>query len=164
MKYQLEINRKNFDVTIAGMTADMARVVVNGQTYDVRVLNSGSIMSSETSRTAVEQPVAVPERVAEAPAVSPAPAPVQPAPSRPAAPVAGPVDGEPILAPIPGLILEIKVKVGDAVAAGQTVAVMEAMKMEHTIAAPHDGTVAELLYAPGDQVTEGVELLKLHAA
>jgi 3-methylcrotonyl-CoA carboxylase alpha subunit len=41
---------------------------------------------------------------------------------------------------------------------------MEAMKMEHTIAAPHDGTVAELLYAPGDQVTEGAELLKLQAA
>jgi pyruvate/2-oxoglutarate dehydrogenase complex dihydrolipoamide acyltransferase (E2) component len=38
---------------------------------------------------------------------------------------------------------------------------MEAMKMEHTIAAPADGTVAELLYAPGDQVAEGAELLKL---
>jgi len=41
---------------------------------------------------------------------------------------------------------------------------MEAMKMEHTIAAPLDGTVTELLYAPGDQVTEGAELLKLAAA
>jgi len=40
----------------------------------------------------------------------------------------------------------------------------EAMKMEHTIAAPADGTVAELLFAPGDQVTEGAELLKLEAA
>jgi 3-methylcrotonyl-CoA carboxylase alpha subunit len=38
---------------------------------------------------------------------------------------------------------------------------MEAMKMEHTIAAPADGEVAELLYAPGDQVAEGAELLKL---
>ncbi|MGB4058689.1 MAG: acetyl-CoA carboxylase biotin carboxyl carrier protein subunit [Burkholderiaceae bacterium] len=44
---------------------------------------------------------------------------------------------------------------------GQPLAVMEAMKMEHTIAAPADGTVAELLFAPGDQVTEGAELLKL---
>jgi len=40
---------------------------------------------------------------------------------------------------------------------------MEAMKMEHTIAAPHDGTVVELLYTPGDQVGEGAELLKLQA-
>ncbi|MEO8014266.1 MAG: acetyl-CoA carboxylase biotin carboxyl carrier protein subunit, partial [Polaromonas sp.] len=43
----------------------------------------------------------------------------------------------------------------------QPLAVMEAMKMEHTIAAPADGVVEELLYAPGDQVTEGSELLKI---
>ena len=54
-----------------------------------------------------------------------------------------------------------KVKAGDAVKKGQPLAVMEAMKMEHTIAAPADGVVAELLYAPGDQVTEGAELLTL---
>jgi len=47
---------------------------------------------------------------------------------------------------------------------GQPLAVMEAMKMEHTIAAPTDGTVAELLYAPGDQVAEGAALLRLQAA
>ena len=41
---------------------------------------------------------------------------------------------------------------------------MEAMKMEHTIAAPRDGVVGEVLYAPGDQVTEGAELLRLDAA
>jgi 3-methylcrotonyl-CoA carboxylase alpha subunit len=44
---------------------------------------------------------------------------------------------------------------------GQALAVLDAMKMEHTIAAPMDGVVAELLYAPGDQVPEGAELLKL---
>ena len=50
-----------------------------------------------------------------------------------------------------------------AVERGQALAVMEAMKMEHTILAPADGTVAELLYAPGDQVAEGAELLSLRA-
>jgi 3-methylcrotonyl-CoA carboxylase alpha subunit len=50
------------------------------------------------------------------------------------------------------------------VKAGQVLAIMEAMKMEHTIAAPADGVVAELLYAPGDQVAEGAELLRLTAA
>ena len=45
--------------------------------------------------------------------------------------------------------------------AGQTLAVMEAMKMEHTIAAPKDGVVAEIMYAPGDQVSDGAELIKL---
>jgi 3-methylcrotonyl-CoA carboxylase alpha subunit len=47
---------------------------------------------------------------------------------------------------------------------GQPLAIMDAMKMEHTIAAPADGTVAELLFAPGDQVTEGAELLRLEVA
>jgi len=53
------------------------------------------------------------------------------------------------------------VQAGDQVKAGQPLAVMEAMKMEHTIYAPLDGTVAELLYAPGEQVAEGAELLKM---
>ena len=47
---------------------------------------------------------------------------------------------------------------------GQPLAVMDAMKMEHTISAPADGTVEELLYAPGDQVVEGAELLRMAAS
>ncbi len=66
-----------------------------------------------------------------------------------------------LTAPMPGKVVSFAVKAGDAVKKGQALAVMEAMKMEHTIAAPADGTVAELLFAPGDQVTEGAELLKL---
>jgi 3-methylcrotonyl-CoA carboxylase alpha subunit len=69
-----------------------------------------------------------------------------------------------LTAPMPGKVVSFAVKSGDAVKAGQTLAVMEAMKMEHTIAAPKDGTVAELLYAPGDQVAEGAELLTLAAS
>ena len=66
-----------------------------------------------------------------------------------------------LTAPMPGKVVSFAVKSGDTVKAGQALAVMEAMKMEHTIAAPQDGTVAELLYAPGDQVAEGAELLTL---
>jgi 3-methylcrotonyl-CoA carboxylase alpha subunit len=66
-----------------------------------------------------------------------------------------------LTAPMPGKVVSFTVKAGDPVKKGQALAVMEAMKMEHTIAAPADGTVAELLYAPGDQVAEGAELLKL---
>jgi 3-methylcrotonyl-CoA carboxylase alpha subunit len=69
-----------------------------------------------------------------------------------------------LTAPMPGKVVSFAVKAGDAVKKGQALAVMEAMKMEHTIAAPADGVVAELLFAPGDQVTEGAELLKLEAA
>jgi 3-methylcrotonyl-CoA carboxylase alpha subunit len=66
-----------------------------------------------------------------------------------------------LTAPMPGKVVSFAVKAGDAVKAGQTLAVMEAMKMEHTIAAPKDGVIAEIMYAPGDQVMDGAELLKL---
>ncbi|HEY8051143.1 MAG TPA: acetyl/propionyl/methylcrotonyl-CoA carboxylase subunit alpha [Ramlibacter sp.] len=73
----------------------------------------------------------------------------------------GASEGGRLTAPMPGKVLSFAVKAGDKVRKGQALAVMEAMKMEHTIAAPEDGTVQELLYAPGDQVAEGAELLKL---
>ena len=69
-----------------------------------------------------------------------------------------------LTAPMPGKVVAFLAKVGDQVRAGQALAVMEAMKMEHTIASPRDGTIAELLYAVGDQVAEGDELLRLQAA
>ena len=72
-------------------------------------------------------------------------------------------EGGRLTAPMPGKVVSFAVKVGDKVKAGQPLAVMEAMKMEHTISAPKDGVVAELLYAPGDQVADGAELLKLAA-
>jgi len=68
-----------------------------------------------------------------------------------------------LTAPMPGKVVSFLARPGDAVKAGQALAVMEAMKMEHTIAAPRDGTVAELLYGVGDQVAEGAELLRLAA-
>ena len=70
-------------------------------------------------------------------------------------------EGGRLTAPMPGKVVSFAVKAGDTVKKGQPLAVMDAMKMEHTIAAPIDGMVAELLYAPGDQVVEGAELLKL---
>ena len=72
-------------------------------------------------------------------------------------------EGGRLTAPMPGKVVSFAVQAGDKVSKGQALAVMEAMKMEHTIAAPQDGVVAELLYAPGDQVTEGAELLRLSA-
>src|SRR5512139_3034415 len=72
----------------------------------------------------------------------------------------GAVEGR-LTAPMPGKVIAFMAAVGDAVKAGQPLAVMEAMKMEHTISAPRDGVVAELLYAVGDQVAEGGELLRL---
>ena len=62
---------------------------------------------------------------------------------------------------MPGKVVSFAVKAGDAVKKGQPLAVMEAMKMEHTITAPNDGTVSDVFYAVGDQVADGAELLAL---
>jgi 3-methylcrotonyl-CoA carboxylase alpha subunit len=72
-------------------------------------------------------------------------------------------EGGRLTAPMPGKVVSFSVKAGDKVVKGQALAVMDAMKMEHTIASPADGVVLELLYQPGDQVVEGAELLKLGA-
>jgi len=66
-----------------------------------------------------------------------------------------------LTAPMPGKLIAFFAAAGDVVKQGQPLAVMEAMKMEHTINAPRDGTVEELLYAVGDQVSEGSELLRM---
>ena len=66
--------------------------------------------------------------------------------------------------PMPGKLIRMDVAVGDTVAKGQVLAVMEAMKMEHSIASPRDGVVSEVFYAVGDQVAEGQALLTLQDA
>ena len=68
--------------------------------------------------------------------------------------------GGKLAAPMPGKIVALLAAKGATVKKGTPLLVMEAMKMEHTITAPSDGTVAEFLFAPGDQVAEGAELLK----
>ena len=68
-----------------------------------------------------------------------------------------------LTAPMPGKLLSLLVTAGQTVQRGQALAVLEAMKMEHTISAPRDGVVSELLHAVGDQVLEGAELLRLQA-
>jgi 3-methylcrotonyl-CoA carboxylase alpha subunit len=75
----------------------------------------------------------------------------------------GPAEGGRLTAPMPGKLIAFLAKAGDTVTKGQPLAVMEAMKMEHTISSPRDGKVAELLFAVGDQVGDGAELLKLEA-
>ncbi len=72
-------------------------------------------------------------------------------------------EGGRLTAPMPGKVIALHAKAGDAVKRGQALAVMEAMKMEHTLHAPRDGVIAEVLYGVGDQVAEGGELLRLES-
>jgi 3-methylcrotonyl-CoA carboxylase alpha subunit len=68
--------------------------------------------------------------------------------------------GGKLTAPMPGKVIAVSAVAGAKVARGAALMVMEAMKMEHTIVAPADGIVAEVLYAVGDQVAEGAELVR----
>ena len=102
-----------------------------------------------------------------APAVAAAPtqaAPVQAAPAPVAAPVAAPAapapvvgsgEGDPITAPMPGKILDIKVNVGDVVAENQVLAVLEAMKLENEIVAPRAGTITAVIATKGAPIDVG---------
>ncbi len=114
-------------------------VTVNGKAYDVAV--------EEITGAAPAPVAAAPAPVAAAPAPAPAPA-AAPAPT--AAPVAG--AGEKVQAPMPGTILDIKVAVGDTVSRGQTVVILEAMKMENDIVASCDGKITSILVSKGDTV------------
>ena len=112
-------------------------ITVNGQTYVVDVEEVGT-------PAPVAAPAAAPAPVA-APAVAPAPA---------AAPAAAGA-GEGVKAPMPGTILDVKVAAGQKVNAGDTLVVLEAMKMENEIPAPKAGTVAQVVVSKGASVNAG---------
>lgn len=132
---------------------------LNGKQYEVELER---IDAYEPMPRYGEAPAAAPAPVA-APA-APAPAPAAPAPAAAApAPAAAPAAGATTVeAPMPGKILNIKVSAGQAVKFGETVIVMEAMKMETEIVAPADGTVAQILVKAGDAVDTGAALVTLN--
>ena len=129
---------------------------LNGKQYEVELER---IDAYEPMPRYGEAPAATPAPVAEPAAPAPAPAPAAPAPAPAAAPAAGATTVE---APMPGKILNIKVSAGQAVKFGETVIVMEAMKMETEIVAPADGTVAQILVKAGDAVDTGAALVTLN--
>ncbi len=125
---------------------------VNGTVYAVEVEEVGG--STTPSAPAPAPVVAAP--VAAAPAAAPAPAPAAaPAPSAPSA------GAQRVECPMPGTILDIKVNVGDAVAEGQILLILEAMKMENEITAPSAGTVDSIPVSKGAAVNAGDLLVSL---
>ncbi|MBI2217150.1 MAG: acetyl-CoA carboxylase biotin carboxyl carrier protein subunit [Candidatus Rokubacteria bacterium] len=151
MRYQIAIKDRKFDVEVVDVQAGVATVLVNGESYAVTIENYAAIagagpISGARAAPAVTRPAAAPS------AIKAAPQPVKPA--QPAA-TAAPGGGTAIIAPIPGLMLEIKVKVGDTVTAGQTVAILEAMKMENNIATSVSGRVMDIVAAKGAQIGTG---------
>ena len=139
-EYKIKINGNNYNVTIDEVEDNVAKVEVNGTPYNVEF--EKPISKPKT--------ISVVNRPAAAPAAGPAPA------NKPAAApaVAG---GATVNSPLPGVVLEIKVKDGDKVTKGQVIMVLEAMKMENAIEAPCEGTIT-VKAQKGDSVLEGATL------
>ncbi len=125
-------------------------ITVNGKSYEVDVEEVGGYVAPARRPEAVSAPVAASTPApTSTPAQAPAPA-AKPAPA--AAPVLG---GETINSPMPGTILDIKVNVGDSVANGTVLVILEAMKMENEIMAPSAGKVLSINVTKGASVNSG---------
>lgn len=152
-EYKYKVNGVDYTVNINSVEGNMANVTVNGVSYDIEM----------------EKPVAAPKatpapKAAPAPAAAPkaAPAPTPaPAPKAAPAPAAAPTGGKALKAPLPGVIKDIKVAVGDQVKEGQVVLILEAMKMENEINAECDGTITAISVNKDDSVLEGTVLLTI---
>ena len=139
--YKFKINGKDYDVAIGEAEGKMLQVNVNGADYQVELENA-------------------PASAPAAPAAA-APAAATPAPAAPAAPKAPAGAGEKVNSPLPGVIVEVSVKEGQAVKSGQKVAVLEAMKMENEISAPKDGTITAIHVNKGDSILEGAPIVTI---
>ena len=141
-EYKYKINGNLYNVVIGDIEENIAHVEVNGTHYTVE-------MEKKPKAAPAPKPVV-------RPAAKPAAAPAAAAPvARPAA--GGAKSGA--KSPLPGVILDIKVNVGDEVKKGQTLIILEAMKMENSINADKDGKIAAINVSKGESVLEGTDLV-----
>ena len=140
-EYKYKINGNLYNVVIGDIEDNIAHVEVNGTHYTVE-------MEKKPKAAPAPKPIA---RPAAKPAAAAAPA-AAPA-AKPAAAKSG------VKSPLPGVILDIKVKEGDEVKKGQTVIILEAMKMENSINADKDGKITAINVSKGESVLEGTDLV-----
>lgn len=137
-EYKYKINGNLYKVTVGDIQDNNVKVEVNGTSYTVELEKSVTPKIKPVVRTAATTPAAPPPAVA-----------------RPV--VAGSKSG--IKSPLPGVILDIKVKEGDTVKRGQTLLVLEAMKMENDIKSDRDGKVTSIKVSKGESILEGTDLI-----
>lgn len=167
-KYNFRINGHDYQVDVNSVEGGIADVTVNGTDYKVELADAVPAPAQQAARPAPQATfTAAPAPQTTAQATQPAAqapqataqATAQAAQTATASAPQG--KGEVVTAPLPGVILDIKVKVGDAVKAGQTVAVLEAMKMENEIEATASGTVTAVNAGKGDSVLEGAAIITI---
>lgn len=154
-KYNFRINGHDYQVDVNSVEGGIADVTVNGTDYKVELADAVPAPAQQAVRPA-PQTVSTGAPAVTHQATAPAPHAAQTATA--SAPQG---KGEVVTAPLPGVILDIKVKVGDAVKAGQTVAVLEAMKMENEIESTASGTVTAVNAGKGDSVLEGAAIITI---
>lgn len=153
-KYNFRINGHDYQVDVNSVEGGIADVTVNGTDYKVELADAVPAPAQQAARPALQATFTA----ATAPQAT---APAAQTTAQTATASAPQGKGEVVTAPLPGVILDIKVKVGDAVKAGQTVAVLEAMKMENEIEATASGTVTAVNAGKGDSVLEGAAIITI---
>ena len=148
--YSYNVNGAQYDVTIESIQGQVAKMNVNGVLFDVEILGAPLTEGDLPEAAAAVAPAAAATTPAPAAAAAPAPA---------AKGEAG--AGTPINAPLPGVVTKVLVAAGQAVKKGETVVVLEAMKMENNITAECDGSVTGVCVAAGDSVMEGTTLVTI---
>ncbi len=149
-KYQYKVKGVDYEVEIADVEGNIAKVNVNGIPFEVELQKPINAAKHPTmSQPKVQAPVSAP---AAAPAATAAPA---------AAPAAAAGPGNAVKAPLPGTVTEIKVQVGQQVAVGDTVVVLEAMKMQNNIESEYAGQVTSIVVKQGDTVMEGAVMMTI---
>ena len=154
-KFQYKVQGVDYDVEIEELEGNVAKVNVNGIKFEVELKQPINPAHAIHKRPEVQQPhhAAQPAAAPAAPQAAAQPAPAQPAPA------AG--TGSAVKAPLPGTITSVNVQVGDKVKDGDTVVVLEAMKMQNNIESEFSGTVTSISVKPGDSVLEGAVLLTI---
>ena len=155
-KYQYKVQGVDYEVEIAEVEGKIAKVNVNGIPFEIEMQKP--INAAKHPALAATKKVAYSAASAEAPAPA---QPVQPVAKPTSAPQAAAGAGNPVKAPLPGTINTIKVKVGDTVAVGDVVIILEAMKMQNNIESEYAGTVTSVLVNQGDSVMEGAVLITI---
>jgi biotin carboxyl carrier protein len=143
-KLQISLNGKSYDVEVNDISGTTMNLSVNGKSYDVEIEDSGAPMpQSSASSAAPVAKVAAPKASQPAPAVTIAAA-----------------SNDVVIAPMPGVIMDIAVKPGDKVEVKQPICALEAMKMKNIIRSNREGVVASVEVSDGQRVPYGAVIIR----
>ena len=160
-QYKFKINGKEFDVTVNGIEGNNASVVVNGVKYNVELDYSAMPVAAVANGGGVAPETHATLGTVRGGTVSGANGGVERSETVSGATTAPAGTGKKIVSPLPGVIIDVCVNVGDAVKRGQKIAVIEAMKMENDILAECDGTVSAIYVKRTDSVLEGADIASI---